>query len=90
MEKHPTNLDSFRRDLRDAMTRAECGQLDLMRDYGVSQAIISNFLSGRRGISAGSMLKLWPFVYGEIEAPIASPTTPPAECEGSQAARPVP
>lgn len=67
MEKHPSNLDSFRRDLREAMTRAEYGQIDLMRDYGVNQAIISNFLSGRRGISAGSMLKLWPFVYGQDE-----------------------
>lgn len=84
MEKHPENLDSFRRDLRDAMVRAACGQIDLMRDYGVNQSIISNFLSGRRGISADSMLKLWPFVYGRIEAGPAIPTTPPAGDESEE------
>ncbi|EEB33792.1 hypothetical protein DESPIG_01307 [Desulfovibrio piger ATCC 29098] len=29
----------------------------------MSQGTISNLLSGRRGISGTSLLKLWPFVY---------------------------
>lgn len=57
-------LDTFRQDLLLAMKRTKSGQLDIERQYGVSQGTISNFLRGRRGLSASALVRLWPFVYG--------------------------
>lgn len=64
MKSIPKNTEAFREDLRKVMSESGKSQRDLETGYGVSQAILSNFISGNRGISSDSMLKLWPFVYG--------------------------
>lgn len=72
MKKHPHTLEKFRDDLRRAMSERGSSQKDIEISFGVHQSIISNFLSGRRGLSGDNLLALWPFVYGE------PPTAPPA------------
>lgn len=79
MNTPPHDLNTFRRDLRAAMERCGCGQTDLVRRYGVSQASLSNFLNARRGLSADALLKLWAFVYGNsISLSSAQDTPDPA------------
>ena len=64
MNTQTSPIDRFREDLRDAITSRKANQGDVVRASGVSQGAISNFLSGKRGLSGESLLKLWPFVYG--------------------------
>lgn len=81
MKTIPITLDAFRRDLKLAMERAGYIQQDITREFGVSQGTISNLLSGRRGISGTSLLKLWPFVY---------PSAPPCSSSGAEDSSPAP
>lgn len=79
-------LNDFRHDLQHAMRTLDLIQQDVERDFGVSQSIISNFLSGRRGLSGASVLKLWPLIYQPPELrsdlwPPAAPSTPSAREE---------
>ena len=65
------NLESFRTDLADALTRIS--QKEMSRRSGVPQPTISNFVSGRtKAISCEKFLALYPFVYGD---------KPPAQTE---------
>ena len=64
MNDYQIFLEAFRRDLLTAIKRENIIQTALEAKYGVSQALISNFLAGKRGLSLQSFLKLWPFVYG--------------------------
>lgn len=63
MKHNNFSLDTFRKDLKRSMLRAGYVQTDIAKEFGVSQGTISNFLSGRRGISGAAILKLLPFVY---------------------------
>lgn len=73
--KTPRTIEDFRQNLRLAMQRSGCVQQDIARLYDVSQGAISNLLSGRRGISGASLLKLWGFVYPESASPAAPVST---------------
>ena len=58
------NLESFRTDLADALTRIS--QKEMSRRSGVPQPTISNFVSGRtKAISCDKFFALYPFVYGQ-------------------------
>lgn len=56
-------LETFRRDLRTVMSERRLTQQMVEAISGVPQSTISSFLKGKRGLSAKSMLLLWPFVY---------------------------
>lgn len=84
MKTIPLTLDAFRRDLKLAMERTGYVQQDITREFGVSQGTISNLLSGRRGISGTSLLKLWPFVYPP-ESPCPPLRPDPAACPSPSA-----
>lgn len=63
MKKYSIFINEFRQDLRNALKDKGASQSDLAA-YGVTQGTISNFLNGKRGLSAASIYTLWPFVYG--------------------------
>ena len=56
-------LEKFREDLARVMAQSKLTQMDVATQCDVPQATISLFLKGNRGLSAVSMLKLWPLVY---------------------------
>ena len=60
----PFSMDRFKPDLEKMMRSKNITQLSLAHSSQVSQAAISNFLRGRRGLSCKAFLALWPFVYG--------------------------
>ena len=62
-KKLPT-IESLRNDLRIVMSEQKLTQQSVEAISGVPQSTISSFLQGKRGLSAQSMLLLWPIVYG--------------------------
>lgn len=85
--KTPRTIEGFRQDLRLAMQRSGYIQQDIARLCGVSQGAISNLLSGKRGISGSSLLKLWDFVYPTDGSTTSLTSTPGQADEGGQKSR---
>lgn len=68
MKRIPTDIGVFRDDLRKAMIANNDTQDGVGRTVGVSQAVICNFLTGKRGLSGDSVFKIMSYVYPEISS----------------------
>ena len=74
------DMTQFKHDLAKALENTGHTQAELSKLSGVPQSTISLFLSGsRKGMTGDSMLKLWPFVYGQH--PPAKPPAPDQEAQ---------
>lgn len=80
MKRIPTDIGVFRDDLRQAMRTNNDTQEGVGRTVGVSQAVICNFLTGKRGLSGDSVFKIMSYVYPETcqTAPVEQPHAPQA------------
>lgn len=82
MKRIPTDIGVFRDDLRQAMLANKDTQDSVGRTVGLSQAVICNFLTGRRGLSGDSVFKIMAYVYPEkcqeVSAPEGAPHAPQA------------
>ena len=76
MNKQIHSLTDFRQALQNAMELKGLTQPELAEITGVSQSSLSLFLTKKRGLSGKAVLKLWPFVYGEIP-PVTEATPTP-------------
>lgn len=71
------NIETFRTDFLARQAETGISQNKISAQYGVEQASLSRFLSGKSGLSFDNALKLWPFVYGNSFRATATPTTSP-------------
>ena len=89
------NIATFRTDLRESMSARGINTHRLSILAKVDSASLYNFLKGTASLSGENLLKLYPFIYKAPEKNLptsaedgltATPTTPPAAGEESQAA----
>lgn len=52
-------------------------QASISASLGIQQASLSRFLAGSNGLHGETVLKLWPFVYGDKYPQQSSYTEPP-------------
>lgn len=71
------NIQTFREDVRAVVSKV--GQSELSRLSGVGQCNISKFLNMDREMKLSNVLRIWPFVYGDLRP--QSPTLNPAEVQ---------
>ena len=77
----PMNIEQFRTDFVSRLREERRSVNSVALEYGVEQASLSRFISGKRGLSGESVFSLWPFVYGGDAR--ASPDQPPASNQSS-------
>lgn len=64
------DIKKFKSDLAVALEKSGLTQADLAKQCELSQSTLSLFLSDEeRDTKGATLLKLWPFVYGNAEKP---------------------
>lgn len=76
------NIEKFRNDFLARRAATKKRDAAISQQYGVHNVILCHFAQGSRGLSFSSVVKLWPFVYGQPFPSPPSPTSPTAT-EGS-------
>lgn len=72
-----TNTQLLREGLLELMRKQKFSQAKVGQKVGVTQSVISLFLSGRRGLSGDSALKIQNFILFETTPPVTPNTDQP-------------